>query len=301
MPSRRPKKRKKSRKRNEWARRKSDALKSAARLTALAGDRLPVDLGHLRRQRAVTSIEFWPLLADGGLVTHEDGFKILVRCGRRQQKHELERLFDEDETGQRLPPEIVRQARFTIAHEIAHTFFYDIRQRPPVAREFVTKQAEPADIEHVCSTLAGTLLLPEQALRRDFRNADLLQPEILKKISDTALISRPALVWRIRALKQIEHPFGVVVAVHRAKEKWVISAISAHYSLPRNLESAFCGKSITSLTGTRAPMLIEGVIDPFEFSWINPNDNSRWTFVCATEKKKPRQQSLFMTLRRIVG
>src|SRR5437868_8124651 len=137
MPSRKQKKRRKTRKPNEWARRKADALKLAARLTALSGDRLPIDLGYLRRLRAITSIEFWPLLADGALVTHEGGFRIFVRCHRREQREKLEELFLRDQTGRYLPSEILRQARFTIAHEIAHTFFYDVRCRPPVPFQFV--------------------------------------------------------------------------------------------------------------------------------------------------------------------
>jgi hypothetical protein len=299
MPSPRQKKRKKRPSKDEWSRRKSDALKLAARLTALTGDRLPIDLGHVFRQRAVTSVDFWPLLGDGALVTTENGFRILVRCSRGEQREELDRLFFEDETGRRLPPEIVRQARFTIAHEIAHTFFYNIRRRPPVPIDVVTKQRDNSDVEYTCSALAGILLLPEEALRRDFRHADLLEPELLKKISDMALISRPALVRRLRNLQRTDHPYGVITAIQRAKGGWRISALSAHYSMPRTLEQGFWDKSVNSIAGSRASMLIEGVIAPFEFTWIDPADATKWTFLCSSEPKREGQASLFLTFRRI--
>src|SRR5213596_935816 len=115
MQSQKPRKRK-PRLKVERSRRKSDALHLATRLMVEAGDRLPVDLGPLRKRRGIKSVKFRPLLTDGTLVILNEGFQILIQCSDEMQDS-LSALFELDETGSLLPADLVRQSRFTIAHE----------------------------------------------------------------------------------------------------------------------------------------------------------------------------------------
>jgi len=58
----------------------------------------------------------------------------------------------------------VRRQRFTIAHEIAHTFFY--RFRPDGRPEKVTGPLNQYQEEELCDLAAGRLLVPQQLIRR---------------------------------------------------------------------------------------------------------------------------------------
>src|SRR5882757_5371234 len=112
---------------NPWPSRRRNAIQSAEAVVATIARSLPVDLNRIAATRAVQRIEFTPLLTDGGLAVRKDGFVIYVRCDLGQGAS-LTGQFTEDGTGSTLPMTIARRARFTVAHEIAHTFFYDIRQ-----------------------------------------------------------------------------------------------------------------------------------------------------------------------------
>jgi hypothetical protein len=272
-------------------------LRLAARLTSETGDRLPINLGPLRERRGIRGVKFRPLLTDGTLVVLNDGFYILVRCTAGSEES-LNTLFGHDETGAELPQEIVRQSRFTIAHEIAHTFLYDIRHLPPRPKAFVNRLYQPEDIERICNKAAAALLLPEEAIERDFAEADLLDPEILKRITDVALVSRPVLVWRLRELNRVGHPFGIVAVIRRKQRNWYFAAVSGHYSIPRELTSKMLAQSVPSILGPSASFLLLGGASEMTFRWNSSAHRSALTFLCKTEPLGDGQSSAFLTLRR---
>ena len=109
---------------NPWPARRRTAVQLAESLVTATTDSLPVDLKRIAAHREVRRIEFAPLLMDGGLAVRSDGFVIYVRCDIGEGADLTARLA-EDGTGSTLPQRILRRARFTIAHEIAHTFFYE--------------------------------------------------------------------------------------------------------------------------------------------------------------------------------
>src|SRR5205823_13085544 len=115
---------------NRWSSRCRNAIESAEAVVATVARSLPIDLKRIAASRAVRRIEFRPLLTHGGLAVRNDGFIIYVRCNTAQNA-DLTARFAKDGTGGSLPTAMARRARFTIAHEIAHTFFYDIRRMPP--------------------------------------------------------------------------------------------------------------------------------------------------------------------------
>src|ERR1700722_11035611 len=87
--------------------------------TAAKGQ-FPVLLRPLAERRRVTSVEFLPLLADAMLTTHPHGFRILFNSSGYESS-ELQARFVNESIEQVMPSRL----RFSLAHEIAHTFFYD--------------------------------------------------------------------------------------------------------------------------------------------------------------------------------
>ena len=115
---------------NKWVQLRRGVLEEVTRLTAITGNKLPSDLARIAELQSVRKIEFRPLLVDGGLAVIHDGFHVFVSCEPNEAEH-LNHLFGQDGTGRTLPKTLVKQARFTIAHEIAHTLLYDLKTTPP--------------------------------------------------------------------------------------------------------------------------------------------------------------------------
>jgi hypothetical protein len=117
------------RRKNPWVKRRNEVDDWAERLGSRyirnAGSVGPTALGAMAREQRIKRVEFRPLLVEGGLIVESDGFIMMVRCDR-DESDAFARSFSGDETGAFLPP----RQRFTIAHEIAHTFFLI----PPVRR-----------------------------------------------------------------------------------------------------------------------------------------------------------------------
>src|SRR5437763_8819562 len=165
-----------------WPSQRRNAIQSAEAVVATIARSLPVDLNRIAASRAVQRIEFTPLLTDGGLAVGKDGFVIYVRCDIGQGTGLTEQLA-EDGTGSSLPATMARRARFTIAHEIAHTFFYDIRRMPPRPKTEVDDRASATKLELACNQIAGLILMPEIAMQRVFAKCDLVRPEELRTLA----------------------------------------------------------------------------------------------------------------------
>src|ERR1700719_5074463 len=111
---------------NRWTEKRRRLQGAAETLAFNHNKSLPTNLWSMAEERKVREIDFRPLLVDGGLSLLDDGFLITVNCEEGEEK-KMREAFDTDPTGRTLP----RRARFTIAHEIGHTFFFDLRSDPP--------------------------------------------------------------------------------------------------------------------------------------------------------------------------
>jgi hypothetical protein len=57
--------------------------------------------------------------------------------------------------------------RFTQAHEVAHTFFYDLKKTPPQRLLHLSPGTKSyRKLEDICNAFAGALLLPEDLVRQ---------------------------------------------------------------------------------------------------------------------------------------
>jgi hypothetical protein len=110
----------------------------------LSGSEMPVDLGSVLRARYVNEVNFDSALRYDGHIEplgpeFGSGFRIAVRAGMPETR-----------------------LRFTLAHEICHTFFYEL-----VPEVKYSPQLPHRDEERLCNLGAGELLVPSDVLAHD--------------------------------------------------------------------------------------------------------------------------------------
>ncbi len=94
---------------------------------------------------------------------------------------------------------LVRQ-RFTCAHEIGHTFLFNIGTSPPSKAFAINKNLHWAE-EKFASRIAGEILMPEPVIRTYLEQAKPPYIEDFKQIMKLFFVSGEVLSWRIRELK----------------------------------------------------------------------------------------------------
>src|SRR5438874_2355057 len=255
------------RSKNPWPSRRRSAIQLAETLVTTTTSSLPVDLSRIAAHRAVQRIEFAPLLTDGGLAVRSDGFTIYVRCDIGQGA-DLTARFAEDGTGSTLPERIIRRARFTIAHEIAHSLFYDIRSRPPRPKTQVDDEASTMKLELACNQIAGLFVMPEALMLRAFASFEFVRPEELRKLAEAAMVSSQAVVHRFQHLRRFVHPEAILASISRQGNDWVITAISRHYSLRNIFVAAKVGASIKALVDEPDFVLFGGEVREAHVEYI---------------------------------
>jgi len=258
---------------------------------------LPVDLNRIAAHCAVRRIEFTPLLTDGGLAVRDDGFTIYVRCDIGQGG-DLTARFAQDGTGSTLPEKILRRARFTIAHEIAHTLFYDIRSRPPRAKTQVDDEASTTKLELACNQIAGLIVMPEALMQRTFARFEFVLPEEFRKLAEAAMVSTQAVVHRFQHLRKFNHPEAILASISRQGDDWVINAISRHYSLRNIFTTAKVGAPIKALFAEPDFVLFGGELREAHVEYIGHGGRHlKMRFACEVGTALRRKGSLFVVGR----
>ena len=169
--------------------------KAESLASSVSKDEFPILLHRLAERRKVTSVDFCPLLVDAMLTTHPKGFRILLNSdGGRAQ--ELKERYRDESKGRLLQSRL----RFSIAHELAHTFFYDLTNGgPKLSTKFTAggKRTELENLERYCNTIASHLLLPNQLLTAEFLRIKTITPESILELAQTTGVSPQALLLRL--------------------------------------------------------------------------------------------------------
>ncbi len=201
--------------------------KAEALACSSAENGFPVLLRQIAERRRVTGVEFRPLLVDAMLTTHPSGFRILFNSDRENPSELGERYSGE--CRERLLPS---RWRFSLAHELAHTLFYDISvARPQVAKEFRAGGGRTAleNLELYCNKLAAQFLLPAQLLRVAFRNLPSVNAETIQDLANRAGVSVEVLVRRLGESSSlfVQRYFrGCIVLTKQNVDKTTIAAVA---------------------------------------------------------------------------
>src|SRR5262249_21394456 len=112
------------------------------------GNPAPIDLNEVARIAGVTSIREIEMIPEGYLAVSATGFEISLQSNFKEV------------------PGLRRRQRFSLAHEIAHTLFYERREGTLRPR----RDAPTGDrLESACHKAAGSLLVPSAVLRAAIR------------------------------------------------------------------------------------------------------------------------------------
>ena len=114
-------------------------------------DELPVNLGRLATAAGVLSIEERSMIPEAVLAAERTGFRIYLQNNFAQS------------------PGFHTRQRFSLAHEIAHTFFYELREGK---RRSIQGAPKGDALEDACHQGAGLLLVPQRSLTRELRLID---------------------------------------------------------------------------------------------------------------------------------
>jgi hypothetical protein len=215
-----------------WTKRRRDALKQAERLSATLGTRLPVDIGAIADACRIRRIEFRPLLVDGALGVVAGGFEIFVRCESFNADVWSER-FASARDGTLLPMNAVNKVRFTIAHEIAHTFFYARISSPIPKMAFAVDHPRTRQsLERACNRIAAVLLLPVHPMCGAVDSKGFHDPRVLGSIAKKALVSRQTLAVRISTLNDLIQPWAIIATASVSPETGepIVKSVWRHYA-----------------------------------------------------------------------
>lgn len=138
-------------------------------------------------------VVFKPLLVAGATGWRIGGFRVYCNCPRDRIDDWSHRYSDATDLGTTLPV----RARFTIAHELAHTSFYEVEVGKRPRALFSHRWNERIEeLESLCDDGASFLLMPPNLLRERLGNQDLLDPGVLWALSDKFRVSPDAVVIR---------------------------------------------------------------------------------------------------------
>jgi hypothetical protein len=211
-----------------WTRWRRDAVAAVDSLVRDNGDEArPVRLSGIAIARKVRDVVFRPLLVDGCLGVRKDGFVIFVRCDKEKSGELNQAWRSEDLSHRSFSPRM----RFTIAHEIAHTFFFDVEATPPRATLDLDASRTINSLEYTCNELAARMLLPEGPFQKVLRKIDILNPPALRELTRRFGVSAHVLTVRLKQSFAWADDFGAILCVRQEQTGPVVVCIAMHYSL----------------------------------------------------------------------
>ena len=192
--------------------------------------RLPISLRAIAESQRIKKGVCRPLLIDGCVAVEDDGFVMHVGCEENEVENFRAIWNKSDDGGQSLPPRV----RFTIAHEITHTFFYDISEASLRNKMESEHHKTLERVEKECNMAAGAILVPEALLKAEARNSDLLDPKCVLALTEKFRVSVECFVIRMGQSSAWRGTLGAVAYVCERGGEFRIEEIAIHPQL-RNL------------------------------------------------------------------
>lgn len=182
----------------------------------------PIPLQEIFSRCHVKKVVFQPLLLEAALAVDNDGFVVFVDCN--DSSREVYRLAydDAEQRGRYLPSRI----RFSLAHELIHTFFYDIKRRPYSNRLNGTHAKEIESLESACNFGASHLLLPTRSLKSDTYKKDVLTVDAITDLAKRYQVSIECLINRFEHLEDWTPKRGLVAFVRQDADGYRIKAVA---------------------------------------------------------------------------
>jgi len=185
----------------EFVSKKVQSLLSQARNRGLF--QLPVEPRTMASLCSVLSVEDRPMVPEGVLAPVRGGFRVFLQ----------DNFVSE-------PGSRVRR-RFTLAHELAHTFFYSLEGDLPKPIKGTPRGMR---LERLCQLGAGEILVPEGILRGKMQSEQIASADELLYLAATFDVSLEVIFRRIQELHLVAENEFAAVLVDRINGKDVIQA-----------------------------------------------------------------------------
>lgn len=204
----------------------------------------PIPLQDIFSRCHVKQVIFQPLLVEAALAVDDDGFVVYVDCDE-SSKEAYQSAFHGADQGRCLPGRV----RFSLAHELTHTFFYDTKQRP-YANWLLGKHAkETESLEQACNFGASHLLLPTRALKSDTRKIDVLTVEGITDLAAKYQVSIECLIKRLEQLEEWTPKRGLVAFVRQDADGFRVKAAAKSVAVRELFMNVYVGAEFKTAFG----------------------------------------------------
>lgn len=187
----------------------------------------PIPLREISLRCRVKEVVFQPLLVEAGLAVDDDGFVVFVSCDEEVKQEWTSAFNNETQKDLALP----RRVRFSLAHELIHTFFYDTKQQPYRNRLSETHYKEIDSLEAACNYGASQLLLPTRQLKSDTNKIDVLSTSSIVDLAKKYRVSIECLIHRMTNLEDWTPQRGLLAYVQEVGDVCRIKAIAISASV----------------------------------------------------------------------
>jgi Zn-dependent peptidase ImmA (M78 family) len=177
---------------------------------SLGGTDPAVALNLIAEHCKVRETIFRPLLIAGALALRDQGFALYVRSDKSKASERHEDFYSNG--GRSLHPRL----RFTIAHELVHTFLYDLHSSPPTPTLKAVSDDTFIKLEKACNRGANRLLLPESRMAPLMASDDFFVPEAFRDYARLRGVSLETLVIRCKSRLRSGTQHGGVAIVSAA-------------------------------------------------------------------------------------
>jgi Zn-dependent peptidase ImmA (M78 family) len=179
----------------------------------------PIDPFVLAELCGVRKITRQLMIPEGVLKVVDDGFEVFLQDNFTDQ------------------PGAATRQRFTLAHELVHTFYYDRSTRPPRPLQGTP---EGGKLELLCNSGAGQLLVPTFLLRKQAKERIISHASEIVELAQNFNVSPEVIVRRLDDVPAIlESNFAVALIDFSDASKPTIQAdcntdwLRAEFQLPR--------------------------------------------------------------------
>jgi len=203
----------------------------------------PIPLQEIYSRCKVKKVVFQPMLVEAGLAIDDDGFVVFVSCDEEAKQEWTSAFNDANQRGRFLPGRV----RFSMAHELIHTFFYDTEQKPYRKKIRETHHKEIDSLETACNYGASQLLLPTRQLRTDTNKSDFLSTRRIVDLARKYRVSIECLIHRLEYLEDWTAERGILVYLKEVNDEYRIRAIAKSASVRGLFENAINDSDYKSL------------------------------------------------------
>jgi hypothetical protein len=162
----------------------------------------PVELYAVGRLCGVESFEEREMVPEAVMTTLTEGFKIYLQSNFADL------------------PGMRTRRRFSLAHEIAHTFFFEVRDG---ALRLVAKAPIGDQLEQACHMGARLLLVPERFLKHELDlDGDSITAEQIVRLSALFDVSVEVMLRRLQDLAVFERADVAPILVHRGAIEFAV-------------------------------------------------------------------------------